>query len=877
MKAPGIIPRKSVHEPVQTGLKAIDALVPVGRGQRELIIGDRQTGKTAVAIDTFINQKQANAGDDESKKLYCIYVAIGQKRSTVAQIVRTLEENGAMEYSIVVAATASEPAPLQFLAPYTGCAMGEYFRDNGMHAVIVYDDLSKQAVAYRQMSLLLRRPPGREAYPGDVFYLHSRLLERAAKMNDANGNGSLTALPIIETQAGDVSAYIPTNVISITDGQIFLETDLFYQGIRPAINVGLSVSRVGSAAQTKAMKKVSGSIKLELAQYREMAAFAQFGSDLDASTQKLLNRGARLTELLKQAQFSRCRSRSRSCRSSPARTASSTPCRSSDVTRYEAAMLSYMRSRACRRARQDPRHQGARRRHRQGAQGRARRVRQAVRVTDVLRLTSLGSPANGERWIQMARSRHSRAGSTRSSRPRRSPRPCRWSPRRSCAGRRRRPRPGRPYATRLAEVMASLASRVTVGRRAPKLLAGTGSDQRHLLVVATSDRGLAGAFNTNIVRAARSKAEELEAAGKTVMFYLVGRKGRPVIRRFYPKAIIAPARHQRDEGARLSPTRRRSPRTSATLPSRQVRRRAPVLLQVPVGADAGADGDQIIPVVRSAAVANDRQRRRAAVEYEPDEEEILAELLPRNVAIQMFARCSRTPRRHTAPDDRDGQRHAQRRRHDQQADHPVQPQPPGRDHHRTHRNHLGRRSALTDSRRQGNRPWPPPPATAPTAPTDRQPVGSIAQVIGAVVDVAFEGELPAILTALETDNNGNRLVLEVAQHLGENTVRTIAMDATEGLTRGQRVTDTGSADPRAGRPEDARPHHERHRRADRRARPDRQRPVRATSTPRPRCSSTSRPKPRSSSPASRSSTCSRLMRAAARSACSAAPASARPC
>jgi F-type H+-transporting ATPase subunit alpha len=304
VKAPGIIPRKSVHEPVQTGLKALDALVPVGRGQRELIIGDRQTGKTAVAIDTFINQREANKGDDESQKLYCIYVAVGQKRSTVAQIVRALEENGAMEYSIVVAATASEPAPLQFLAPYTGCTMGEYFRDNGMHAVIVYDDLSKQAVAYRQMSLLLRRPPGREAYPGDVFYLHSRLLERAAKMNDANGNGSLTALPIIETQAGDVSAYIPTNVISITDGQIFLETELFFQGIRPAINVGLSVSRVGSAAQTKAMKKVAGSIKLELAQYREMAAFAQFGSDLDASTQRLLNRGARLTELLKQPQYS---------------------------------------------------------------------------------------------------------------------------------------------------------------------------------------------------------------------------------------------------------------------------------------------------------------------------------------------------------------------------------------------------------------------------------------------------------------------------------------------------------------------------------------------------------------------------------------------
>jgi F-type H+/Na+-transporting ATPase subunit alpha len=304
VKAPGIIPRQSVSEPMQTGLKAIDTLIPVGRGQRELIIGDRQTGKTAVAIDAIINQKSINNSDDEKKKLYCIYVAIGQKRSTVAQIVKTLEDAGAMKYTTVVSATASDAAPLQFLAPYTGCTIGEYFRDNGMHALIIYDDLSKQAVAYRQMSLLLRRPPGREAYPGDVFYLHSRLLERAAKLSDAKGGGSLTALPIIETQAGDVSAYIPTNVISITDGQIFLETELFNQGIRPAVNVGLSVSRVGSAAQTKAMKKVAGSIKLELAQYREMAAFAQFGSDLDASTQKLLNRGAKLTELLKQYQYS---------------------------------------------------------------------------------------------------------------------------------------------------------------------------------------------------------------------------------------------------------------------------------------------------------------------------------------------------------------------------------------------------------------------------------------------------------------------------------------------------------------------------------------------------------------------------------------------
>ena len=344
VKAPGIIPRQSVNEPVQTGLKALDALVPVGRGQRELIIGDRQTGKTAVAIDTFINQKGVNAGDDESKKLYCIYVAVGQKRSTVAQIVRALEENGAMEYSIVVAATASEPAPLQYLAPYTGVTMGEYFRDNGMHAVIVYDDLSKQAVAYRQMSLLLRRPPGREAYPGDVFYLHSRLLERAAKMSDANGGGSLTALPVIETQAGDISAYIPTNVISITDGQIFLETDLFYQGIRPAINVGLSVSRVGSAAQTKAMKKVSGSIKLELAQYREMAAFAQFGSDLDASTQKLLNRGARLTELLKQKQFSPLPFEEQTCSIFAGTNGYLDGIATSDVTRFEEAMLADLRT-----------------------------------------------------------------------------------------------------------------------------------------------------------------------------------------------------------------------------------------------------------------------------------------------------------------------------------------------------------------------------------------------------------------------------------------------------------------------------------------------------------------------------------------------------
>jgi len=344
VKAPGIIPRKSVHEPVQTGLKAIDALVPIGRGQRELIIGDRQTGKTAVAIDAMLNQKDVNAEGDESKKLYCIYVAVGQKRSTVAQIVKSLEDRGALEYSIVVAATASEPAPLQFLAPYAGCTMGEFFRDNGMHAVMVYDDLSKQAVAYRQMSLLLRRPPGREAYPGDVFYLHSRLLERAAKLNDDHGAGSLTALPIIETTAGDVSAYIPTNVISITDGQIFLETELFYQGIRPAINVGLSVSRVGSSAQVKAMKQVAGTIKLELAQYREMAAFAQFGSDLDKATIRLLNRGERLQELLKQPQYSPLPVEEQVCSIFAGVRGYLDGIETSEVTRFEHDFLELMRS-----------------------------------------------------------------------------------------------------------------------------------------------------------------------------------------------------------------------------------------------------------------------------------------------------------------------------------------------------------------------------------------------------------------------------------------------------------------------------------------------------------------------------------------------------
>ncbi|MGB3415245.1 MAG: F0F1 ATP synthase subunit alpha [Mesorhizobium sp.] len=344
VKAPGIIPRKSVHEPMSTGLKAIDALIPVGRGQRELVIGDRQTGKTAIILDTILNQKSVHETGPESEKLYCVYVAVGQKRSTVAQFVKVLEERGALDYSIIVAATASDPAPMQFLAPFTACTMGEYFRDNGMHALIGYDDLSKQAVAYRQMSLLLRRPPGREAYPGDVFYLHSRLLERAAKLNDDNGNGSLTALPVIETQANDVSAYIPTNVISITDGQIFLETNLFFQGIRPAVNVGLSVSRVGSSAQIKAMKQVAGSIKGELAQYREMAAFAQFGSDLDASTQRLLNRGARLTELLKQPQFSPLKTEEQVAVIFAGVNGYLDKLALNDVGRFEQGLLSHMRS-----------------------------------------------------------------------------------------------------------------------------------------------------------------------------------------------------------------------------------------------------------------------------------------------------------------------------------------------------------------------------------------------------------------------------------------------------------------------------------------------------------------------------------------------------
>ena len=431
VKAPGIIPRKSVNEPMATGLKAIDALIPIGRGQRELIIGDRQTGKTAIALDTILNQKPLNASGDEKIKLYCVYVAVGQKRSTVAQFVKVLEEQGALDYSIVVAATASDPAPMQFLAPFAGCAMGEYFRDNGMHAVIIYDDLSKQAVAYRQMSLLLRRPPGREAYPGDVFYLHSRLLERAAKMNDDNKGGSLTALPVIETQANDVSAYIPTNVISITDGQIFLETDLFYQGIRPAVNVGLSVSRVGSAAQTKAMKKVAGRIKGELAQYREMAAFAQFGSDLDATTQRLLNRGSRLTELLKQPQFSPLKMEEQVCVIYAGVNGYLDPLPVNRVRAFEDGLLGMLHN-------QHADILKSIRESRDLDDATAAKLKGVSTTTPrLLREPDMLDVQGRSRWL---RSKTCATASPRPRRRRRSPRPCRWSRHRSCAARRPRPK-----------------------------------------------------------------------------------------------------------------------------------------------------------------------------------------------------------------------------------------------------------------------------------------------------------------------------------------------------------------------------------------------------------------------------------------------------
>ena len=505
VKAPGIIPRKSVNEPMATGLKAIDSMIPIGRGQRELIIGDRQTGKTAIALDTILNQKSINQSGDESQKLYCVYVAIGQKRSTVAQFVKVLEENGALEYSIIVAATASEAAPMQFLAPFSGCAMGEYFRDNGMHAVIIYDDLSKQAVAYRQMSLLLRRPPGREAYPGDVFYLHSRLLERAAKLNKENGSGSLTALPIIETQANDVSAYIPTNVISITDGQIFLETDLFYQGVRPAVNVGLSVSRVGSAAQTKATKKVAGKIKGELAQYREMAAFAQFGSDLDAVTQRLLNRGARLTELLKQPQFSPLKMEEQVCVIYAGVNGYLDKLPLNKVRAFEDGLLAYLRSknaelletiRSSRDLSDDSRCQAEvrggrlRRQLRLISSAPEPRVHAMPSLKDLRnRIASVKSTQKITKAMQMvAVSKLRRAQAAAEA--------------------------ARPYADKVEAVLSNLAGASAGSGQAPRLLSGTGSDQTHLLIVCTGERGLCGGFNTSIVRLARDKRQRPDGAGQ---------------------------------------------------------------------------------------------------------------------------------------------------------------------------------------------------------------------------------------------------------------------------------------------------------------------------------------------------------------------------
>ena len=572
VKAPGIIPRKSVHEPVQTGLKALDALVPIGRGQRELIIGDRQTGKTAVALDTFINQKDINKSGKEAEKLYCIYVAIGQKRSTVAQIVRALEENGAMEYSIVVAATASEPAPLQFLAPYTGCAMGEYFRDNGMHAVIVYDDLSKQAVAYRQMSLLLRRPPGREAYPGDVFYLHSRLLERAAKMNENNGGGSLTALPVIETQAGDVSAYIPTNVISITDGQIFLETDLFYQGIRPAINVGLSVSRVGSAAQTKAMKKVAGSIKLELAQYREMAAFAQFGSDLDASTQKLLARGARLTELLKQPQYQPMPVEEQVASIYAGTQGFLDSVDTKDVVRYEAAMLSFLRS------------------DKPEILAKIRDTKTLDDDTAAALKDALGPVREAVRlkWRRELKALKLRIGSVKSTQK------ITKAMKMVAAAKLRRAQQnaeaGRPYSMRMTDVVQSLASRITVGPQTPKAARRNGQGRN------SSDRSRDRRSRPRRRVQQQRRACRASQGGRTHRprqdGFLLHR--RPQGPPGYPAALSEvhhrPVRHERDEGSQLRQCSgdREGPRRP--LHHRRDRHRASRLCQFPLHARSGAHG-----------------------------------------------------------------------------------------------------------------------------------------------------------------------------------------------------------------------------------------------------------------------------------------------
>ena len=623
VKAPGIVPRRSVHEPVQTGLKAIDSLVPIGRGQRELIIGDRQTGKTALAIDAVLNQKQINSSGDESKKLYCVYVAVGQKRSTVAQIVKTLQDYGALEYSIVVAATASEPAPLQFIAPYAGCAMGEFFRDNGMHAVIIYDDLSKHAVAYRQMSLLLRRPPGREAYPGDVFYLHSRLLERAAKMNADHGSGSLTALPIIETQAGDVSAYIPTNVISITDGQIFLETELFYQGVRPAINVGLSVSRVGSAAQIKAMKQVAGRIKLELAQYREMAAFSQFASDLDASTQRLLARGSRLTELLKQPQFSPVPVEEQVVSIFAGTRGYLDQIAVADVGRFEtSACCANCGPRIRKFSKRSAPSRRSRRRSKRRSPSSSTASSRPSHDTDRDRLDAEPErPAGKDPQRQVNPEDHlgDEGGGGLAAAP--------------CAGAGR----GRPSLCAADGACARLARR-TYDRAAgaPPLLVGTGRDETHLIVVATSDRGLAGGFNTSILREARRRIRELEAAGKTVLILIIGRKGRDGLRRDYGRMIrdslteVGRRRlsfeEARDIAERILVLYEAGAFDVCTIIYNRFRSAMTQIVTV----------QQLIPFAVPAAAAEEAPSTAPIYEFEPSEEEILAELLPKNLAVQIF-------------------------------------------------------------------------------------------------------------------------------------------------------------------------------------------------------------------------------------------------
>ncbi len=616
-----------------TGLKAIDSMIPIGRGQRELIIGDRQTGKTAIALDTILNQKPLNQGDDESKKLYCVYVAIGQKRSTVAQFVKVLEENGALEYSIIVAATASDPAPMQFLAPFSGCAMGEFFRDNGMHAVIIYDDLSKQAVAYRQMSLLLRRPPGREAYPGDVFYLHSRLLERAAKLNKDFGSGSLTALPIIETQANDVSAYIPTNVISITDGQIFLETDLFYQGVRPAVNVGLSVSRVGSSAQTKATKKVAGKIKGELAQYREMAAFAQFGSDLDAVTQRLLNRGSRLTELLKQPQFSPLKMEEQVAVIYAGVNGYLDKLALNQVRPFEDGLLGFLRSKHADiletiRSTTDL----SKRRPKPSSSRRSNPSPPASPDSLTLNRTPRLDEARGGDANRCRPSRNSETGSPPSSRRRRSPRRCRWSPSRSCAAPKAPSRPRAPMPQRVEAVLTNLAGAAT-GGEGPRLLVGSGSNQTHLLVVCTGERGLCGAFNTAIVRLARDKATALAAEGKTVKIICVGKKGYDQLRRTHEKQILELIDLRAVRTITYETARPIAEKVIALFDSGEFdvctlfySRFRSVISQIPTA-------QQLIPPELGETNENDKA---PSYDYEPDESEILTQLLPQALTVRIY-------------------------------------------------------------------------------------------------------------------------------------------------------------------------------------------------------------------------------------------------